>query len=117
MTRNHFLKTLTVLIIAVSAGMSCPQALAQVSFSDNFVDATLRVDYCFSGDAGGQSLSLDCLESSDGWYGRRVNLDRMPLRGNGEFLMKDAETGARLYVWSFSSLFNEWLTYNRQNQS
>lgn len=65
MTRNHFLKTLTVLIIAVSAGMSCPQTLAQVSFSDNFADATLRVDYCFSGDAGGQSLSLDCLESSD----------------------------------------------------
>lgn len=110
MTRNHFLKTLTVLIIAVSAGMSCPQALAQVSFSDNFADATLRVDYCFSGDAACQSLSLDCLESSDGWYGRRVNLDRMPLRGNGEFLMKDAETGARLYAWSFSSLFNEWLT-------
>ena len=74
MTRNHFLKTLTVLIIAVSAGISCPHALAQVSFSDNFADATLRVDYCFSGDAGGQSLSLDCLESSDGWYGRRVNL-------------------------------------------
>lgn len=53
MTRDHFLKTLTVLIIAVSAGMSCPQALAQVSFSDNFADSTLRIDYCFSGDAAG----------------------------------------------------------------
>ena len=101
MTRNHFLKTLTVLIIAVSAGMFCPQALAQVRFSDNFADSTLRVDYCFSGDVAGQSLSLDCLESSDGWYGRRVNLDRMPLRGNGELLMKDAETQGRDFSETF----------------
>lgn len=110
MSRNQVLKALTITIIAIFAGLVSTNAVAQVRFAENFSDSTLRVDYCFSGDAVGQNINLDCLESSEGWYGRRVNLGKMPLRGNGELLMKDTKTGEDLYAWSFSSLFNEWLT-------
>ena len=85
------------------------QSLPAPGFTERFSDVTLRVDYTFSGDSAGQAVSLDRLSSSDGWFGRRVNLERMPLRGNGEVVMTDAETGERLYAWSFSSLFSEWL--------
>lgn len=106
------MKNVLSLCVAATLAVLCPAATfaGESSFDDRFVDTTLRVDYVFSGDAAAQSVSLCRLSSSEGWYGRRANLDRMPLRGNGEVVMTDTETGERLYVWSFSSLFSEWLT-------
>ena len=71
-------------------------------------DKTLRVDYIFSGTAKSQDISLDEMSSFEGWAGRRVNLDKAPLRGNGQICMRDASTGEILYVQSFSTLFQEW---------
>ena len=71
-------------------------------------DKTLRVDYIFSGTAKSQDISLDEMSSFDGWAGRRVNLDKAPLRGNGQISMRDVATGEILYVQSFSTLFQEW---------
>lgn len=73
------------------------------------LERTLRVDYIFSGDATQQEVSLCELTSSSGWYGRRQNLDRLPLKGNGQLTMTDARTGKVLYRHSFSTLFQEWL--------
>lgn len=69
---------------------------------------TLRVDYIFSGTDRTQEIALDELVCLDGWYGRRGNMDRVPLKGNGQIAMRDAETGEVLYMTSFSTLFQEW---------
>ena len=55
-------------------------------------------------------ISLDEMSRFDGWAGRRTNLDKVPVRGNGQICMTDAQTGDTLYRMSFSSLFQEWQT-------
>lgn len=85
-------------------------ALFAQSFSDNFDDATLRVDYTFAGNADEQFVALRGLSSTDNWWGRRINLTSVPLRGNGDLTLYDAESGEVIYKSSFSSLFQEWIT-------
>lgn len=71
---------------------------------------TLRVDYIFSGTDKSSEISLDEMSCFDGWAGRRVNLNEVPVRGNGQILMTDAQNGDTLYRQSFSTLFQEWQT-------
>ena len=73
-------------------------------------EQTLRVDYMFSGTDRSVEISLDEMSRFDGWAGRRTNLDKVPVRGNGQICMTDAQTGDTLYRMSFSSLFQEWQT-------
>lgn len=79
------------------------------SFSDFFADQTLRIDYIFSGNASQQMVALDELSSFDGWAGRRVNLDKVSVRGNGEISIIEPESRKVIYRQTFSSLFQEWL--------
>ena len=71
---------------------------------------TLRVDYIFSGTDKATEISLDRLYSFDGWAGRSVNLDKVPVKGNGQICMTDLTTGKVIYMQSFSTLFQEWKT-------
>ncbi len=73
-------------------------------------DKTLRVDYIFSGTDKASEISLDRMYSFDGWAGRRVNLDSVPVRGNGQIIMTDLSTGKVIYRLPFSTLFQEWQT-------
>ena len=73
-------------------------------------ERTLRVDYIFSGTDKTQEISLDEMSCFDGWAGRRVNLDSVPVRGNGQITMTDPVSGKVLYKQSFSTLFQEWQT-------
>ena len=50
---------------------------------------------------------MSCFE---GWAGRRVNLKDVPVRGNGQIVMTDAQSHDTLYRHSFSTLFQEWQT-------
>ena len=77
---------------------------------------TLRVDYMFSGTDRSVEISLDEMSRFDGWAGRRTNIDKVPLRGNGQICMTDAQTGDTLYRMSFSSLFQEWQTTEEATQ-
>ena len=61
-------------------------------------DRTLRVDYIFSGTDKAQEISLDEMSCFDGWAGRRVNLDKAPLQGNGQISLSDLKTGKVLYT-------------------
>lgn len=97
-------------IITAICFATAVSAAASVDFDQWFTDNTLRTDYVFSGTSKVQSIALDELRSSKGWYGRRVNLDEVPLRGNGQITMTDAETGTVIYRMSFSTLFQEWQT-------
>ena len=76
----------------------------------NAQDRTLRVDYIFSGNDNIQEISLDEMSCFDGWAGRRVNMDSIPVRGNGQISLADKATGKVLYRQSFSTLFQEWQT-------
>ena len=73
-------------------------------------EKTLRVDYVFSGTDKSTEISLERLYSFDGWAGRTVNLDKVPVKGNGQISMTDLETGNVIFMQSFSTLFQEWKT-------
>ncbi len=73
-------------------------------------DKTLRADYIFAGGTAPTSISLRRLSVTDNWYGRRANMDSTPVEGNGEIRMTDDATGKTIYVNTFSTLFQEWLT-------
>ena len=96
-------------ILSFCAALALTLAAQAQSFTDNFEEKTLRVDYIFSGNRAQQYICLDELSSLPGWAGRRHHLNTLPLKGNGEVLMRDAASGDTLYITSFSSLFHEWL--------
>ena len=80
-------------------------------FDDYFIDGTLRIDYTFSGDVNHQEISLDKLNSIPRWYGKRYRLDEVPVEGNGQIWVADHHTKRIIYKNSFSTLFQEWLSY------
>lgn len=94
---------ITIFLFALSFGH-----IEASDFDAWFTDATLRIDYSFSGTSKTQYIAVDEIRRSEGWYGRRVNLDGLPVRGNGQLTMTDAETGQCIYRMSFSTLFQEW---------
>ena len=91
-------------IFATILFMSC------LLMSAHAQEKTLRVDYVFSGTDKATEISLERLYSFDGWAGRTVNLDRVPVKGNGQISMTDVATGKVIYMQSFSTLFQEWKT-------
>ncbi len=101
--KQFLLFSLLFVALSLSAGTS-------IEFERYFHDKTLRVDYIFSGNAQQQFIALDEVHSAKGWVGRRGNLDQVPLKGNGQIVMRDATTKAIIYMTSFSTLFQEWVT-------
>lgn len=98
-------KILTVAaLLLASAGCRAQQ------FNDYFEDRTLRLDYTFSGNASHQELYVDELIQMPRWYGKRERLAEVPLRGNGQIIVRDHDTQQVIYRHSFSSLFQEWLS-------
>lgn len=81
-------------------------------FDEYFNGNTLRVDYIFSGDVKSQNISVDKLNVMPGWYGKRQRLADVPLEGNGQIIVKAHSTGKIIYRNSFSTLFQEWLSYD-----
>lgn len=96
-------------VLSILLCLCCTYAQAQ-DFGKWFQDKTLRLDYTFSGDNRNQYISLDEMKQSNGWFGRRTNLDSLLLLGGGQLCMKDSETGQVIYRHSFSTLFQEWQT-------
>lgn len=84
---------------------------AAQDFNTYFVDKTLRIDYSFSGNVTEQHIAVDELKQSPRWYGKRKRLAETPMEGNGQITVKDHKTGDTIYRNSFSTLFQEWLSY------
>ena len=103
----NYMKRLILLTFSLLLTLS--SVVAQ-EFDSNFSDKTLRIDYTFSGNSSEQYIALRELSSTEGWWGRRVNLSDVPLEGNGDLTLYDAKSGDTLYKTSFSSLFQEWIT-------
>ncbi len=99
---RHFITlSLFLLVLPTSAD-------ASVLFSEWFDDATLRLNYILSGTNATQDIALHTMARLPQWAGRRVNLDKLLLDGNGQVELTDSATGQRIYICSFSTLFQEW---------
>jgi hypothetical protein len=79
-------------------------------FEDYFDDRTLRLDYTFAGDHLQSMIYVDELVSLPQWYGKRQHLDEVPLKGNGQIIMRRHNSEEVIYRHSFSTLFQEWMT-------
>ena len=79
-------------------------------FDDYFEDKTLRIDYIFSGNSSSQAISLDQLNQSPRWYGKRSNLSEVPVEGNWASIVREHSKENIIYKNSFSTLFQEWQT-------
>lgn len=97
-------------LLLFTVAMVTSMTLNAQDFDTHFEDATLRIDYTLMGNASEQHVALRDMSYTDNWWGRRVNLDNVPLKGNGDLTLYDATTGEVLYKTSFSSLFQEWIT-------
>lgn len=103
------IKTIITMIICTPLML---WAQGEPSFDEYFIDATLRIDYTFSGDVHHQEISLDRLNTIPRWYGKRHHLHDLPVEGNGQIWVSDHRTHQIIYKNSFSTLFQEWLSYD-----
>lgn len=101
------MRRLLSLLVAVLFTVSM---LPAQTFDAHFEDETLRIDYTFAGNSDEQFIALKEMSKTTNWWGRRVNLDEVPLKGNGDLTLYDIASGEVLYKTSFSSLFQEWIT-------
>ena len=101
-------KALTLCVLLLTATV----ALTAQDFNRYFTDRTLRLDYSFAGNAEKQTISLDELATMPRWYGKRQRLAELPLEGNGQTTVRDHRTHDPIHRNSFSTLFQEWLTYD-----
>ncbi len=81
-------------------------------FDSYFTDATLRIDYVFAGNANQQWIAVDELKRMPRWYGKRSRLSELPMEGNGQITVRDHRSQKVIYRNSFSTLFQEWLSYD-----
>ena len=112
------MKTLRASIAIFSAMLffCCGYAKAQ-TFDKLFCDSTLRIDYTFAGNVQSQEISVDKLNMSPRWYGKRKRLAELPVEGNGQITVKDHATQEVIYRNSFSTLFQEWLSYDEAKET
>jgi hypothetical protein len=92
------------------------QTVQAVAFDQSFEDKTLRIDYTFSGDVTQQDIYVDKLNVIPRWYGKRHHLAEVPVEGNGQIIVRDHRTQQVIYKNSFSTLFQEWLSYDEAKQ-
>ena len=97
-------KLLIISVLSLSFSASFAQR-----FSDYFCDRTLRLDYIFAGNNLTQNIYVDELVSMPRWYGKRQHLTEVPLKGNGQIIVRTTDTKEVIYRNSFSTLFQEWL--------
>ncbi len=96
---------LSFLVLILPLSMSAQMENEFIKF-----DKTLRLNYVFTGGINPIQISLSNLGSYEGWWGRRYNLDKLPVQGNGKIYLRDSASSKLLYINSFSTLFSEWLT-------
>ena len=77
-------------------------------YEQYFEDNTLRLDYIFAGNDHEQHIYLEQLYKQSRWAGRRSRLAESFLQGNGQLIVRDHASQEVIYVWTFSTLFQEW---------
>ncbi|WP_315578539.1 M64 family metallopeptidase [Hoylesella oralis] len=90
----------------------CTMAANAQTFGTYFKDSTLRIDYIFAGNSASQNIYVDKLNMLPRWYGKRQRLAEIPVEGNGQITVRSHKTGKVIFRNSFSTLFQEWLSYD-----
>lgn len=90
----------------------CTVAVEAQTFDAFFKDSTLRIDYIFAGNSKEQNIYVDKLNMSPRWFGKRKRLAEVPVEGNGQITVRSHRTGEVIFRNSFSTLFQEWLSYD-----
>lgn len=101
------IRHIATLAMATTAMTCC---MAQDAFDKYFNDQTLRIDYTLAGNAERQNIYVDHMSSLPRWAGRRVNMDKLHLKGDGQVTVRETGTGKVIYTTAFSTLFSEWLS-------
>ena len=110
-TIHHLLiMTLKPLFITFFLGLGL--SIQAQQFADYFEEGTLRLDYIFSGNSRHQEISLDCMSHIPHWWGKHERLSEVPVEGNGQITVRDHRSGTVIYRHPFSTLFQEWLSYD-----
>lgn len=86
--------------------------LSAQDFDQYFEDNTLRIDYVFSGNAKTTVIAVDELNETPRWWGKRQRLSELPMEGNGQITVRDHRSHKVIYRNSFSTLFQEWQSYD-----
>lgn len=100
-----------LLFILFCGFISLSLSAQEIKYEDYFCDSTLRIDYIFEGNIKEQHIAVDELCKMPRWYGKHKRLDQLPVEGNGQITVRDHHSGKIIYRNSFSTLFQEWLTY------
>ena len=79
-------------LLIFSALLFCANHISAQRFSDYFCDRTLRIDYIFAGSSTSQNIYVDELVSMPRWYGKRQHLAEVPLKGNGQIIVRTTDT-------------------------
>ncbi|MBR5715000.1 MAG: peptidase M64 [Bacteroidales bacterium] len=106
MKRYHPLVAPLVLFLVF---LSLPSISKAQSFDQFFEDNTLRLDYIFAGNSEEQHIYFEQPYKQARWAGRRNRLSETFLKGNGQLTVRDHASQEIIYVWTFSTLFQEWL--------
>lgn len=102
---NFFVSVLLMILLF-------PNTIYAQDFNSYFNDTTLRLDYIFAGNAKQQAIYLNRLNKIPRWYGKRKHLSEVPIEGNGQIIVHDHSSKKVIYRNSFSTLFQEWLSYD-----
>ena len=103
---------LTIISVACGRQRERQQAVQpEPTYESFFTDSTLRLDYVFCGDATHQAIYLQNVIKTGPWAGRRQHLQEPLLAGNGQIRVTNPATGQTIYSNSFSTLFQEWQSY------
>lgn len=105
---KHNLRGIIAHCLLLLLFMASALQLSAQSFEQYFEDNTLRIDYLFAGNAREQHIYLSQLCRQPRWAGRRDRLAETFLQGNGQLTVRDHVTQQLIYVWTFSTLFQEW---------
>ena len=100
-----------IITITTLAAILLPSKMTAQNFNDYFVDKTLRIDYTFAGNEKQQLIAVDELNVIPRWYGKKQRLGELPMEGNGQITVRDHHSDNVIYRNSFSTLFQEWLSY------
>lgn len=102
------MRIITILLIIFFAVPSF--SFSQTDFNKYFEDASLRLDFAFTGNKDRQEASMIELKKEPYWGGSKKNLiDKF---GYGTYLITvtDTKTKDTIYTSGFCSLFEEWRT-------
>ena len=98
---------LSVIILTVITKLS---AYGNINFDEYFIDKTMRIDYCQTGDSDEQTITIDQIYQQGSWAGNPEKLIQTIENGSECIKVYNAITNELIYSKCLSSIFSEFKT-------